>query len=151
MPTAEDAEGSDAPELQNVLTRYVDSIDGYTQAAAIVGSPDLAAALLEIADKRKEVASHLGKLIAQEGEKPEFDGSPEAAAHRWWLRLRVDMSDEEFRVVLAECVRGEKELSRTLDSALHAGTLDQSHAEILAQVSLELNQALAVFESALHQ
>jgi hypothetical protein len=53
MDTVIEKPVTDAPELQNVLTRYVDSYDGYRQAAEVVESPHLATAFLEIADRRK--------------------------------------------------------------------------------------------------
>lgn len=151
MPTVEEPEVTDAAELQNVLTRYVDSIDGYTQAAAVVNAPDLAQSFLEIAQRRKEIATHVAKLIEEEGEQPQFTGSPEAIAHRWWIRLKVGMSDEEFRAVLEECVRGEKELARTIEDTLQGGNLDKNHAEVVSQIARELAQALGVFQSVLHQ
>lgn len=149
MPTAEEDRISDAAELQNVLTRYVDSCDGYTQAAEVVDSPSLAAAFMEIAARRKIIVTHVAALIARQGEKPEVDGSPEAAIHRWWIRVRAMMTEEEFKATLAECVRGEKELARTIQEALDHGNLEANHASIIAEVATELKQALHTFESVL--
>lgn len=147
MPTAEETRNSDAAELQNVLTRYVDSYDGYTQAAEVVESPSLKAAFLEIAARRKITVAHVAELIVKQGEKAEVEGSPEAAIHRWWIRVRAQMTEEEFKVTLAECVRGEKELARTIQVALENGNLDEKHAIIIAEVATELKEALHTFES----
>ncbi len=150
MPTVEEARISDAAELQNVLTRYVDSCDGYSQAAEVVESPSLAAAFLEIAARRKLIVAHVATLIVRQGKKPEVDGSPEAAIHRWWIRVRAKMTDEEFKSTLAECVRGEKELARTIQEALDHGNLVSNHASIIAEVATELKEALHTFESVLN-
>lgn len=147
MPTLEESRISDAAELQNVLTRYVDSYDGYNQAAEVVESPGLAAAFREIAARRKIIVARVTALILKEGERPEVDGSPEAAIHRWWIRIRAKMAEEEFKATLAECLRGEKELARTLQVALDHGNLDANHAAIIAEVANELKQALHTFES----
>ncbi|MEO5916195.1 MAG: PA2169 family four-helix-bundle protein [Luteolibacter sp.] len=149
MPASDTLPVTDAFELQNVLTRYVDSYDGYTEAAKVVESPDLAAAFLEIAGRRKVIVEHVAALIERQGEKPDVDGSPEAAIHRWWLRLRAQMSTEELEATLAECVRGEKELERTVNGALEKGALEARHAVILAEIATELKAAIQTFETAL--
>lgn len=149
MSTAEETRVNDAAELQNVLTRYIDSYDGYTQAAAVVDSPSLAAAFLEIAARRKIIVQHVAVLIVQQGEKADTGGSPEAALHRWWIRVRALMTEEEFKATLAECVRGEKELARTIQDALEHGNLEENHAAIVAEVSTELKEAIHTFESVL--
>ncbi|MEO5712972.1 MAG: PA2169 family four-helix-bundle protein [Luteolibacter sp.] len=149
MPTEEETRISDAAELQRVLTRYIDSYDGYHQAAEVVDSPSLKSAFLEIAERRKIIIEHVATLIVNQGEKPDTDGSAEAAVHRWWIRVRAQMTDEELRAVLAECVRGETVLANTIQSALDHGQLDSTHAEILAEVSTELKAALETFKTAL--
>lgn len=149
MANADSISTKDAAELQNVLTRYVDSYDGYTEAAKAVDSQDIAVAFLEIAARRKVIVEHVATLIEKQGEKPDEDGSPEAAVHRWWLRLRALMSTEELEATLAECVRGEKELERTVNSALEKGNLESRHAAILAEIAIELKAAIQTFETAL--
>ncbi len=149
MLTAEETRISDAAELQNVLTRYIDSYDGYLQAADVVESLTLKDAFLEIAARRKMIVSHVATLIIRQGEKPDESGSPEAAVHRWWIRVRAKMTDEEFKATLEECVRGEKELARTIDSAMEHGNLQAHHAAIVAEVATELKEALKTFESVL--
>jgi len=149
MPTEEETRISDAAELQRVLTRYIDSYDGYHQAADVVESPSLKVAFLEIAERRKVIISHVTTLIVNQGEKPDTDGSAEAAVHRWWIRVRAQMTDEELKAVLAECVRGETVLANTIQDALDHGDLDSNHAEILAEVSAELKAALETFKTAL--
>ncbi len=149
MSTVDSIAAKDAAELQNVLTRYVDSYDGYTEAAKVVESQDIAAAFLEIAARRKVIVDHVATLIENQGEKPDEDGSPEAAVHRWWLRLRAQISSEELEATLAECVRGEKELERTVNAALEKGDLESRHAFILAEIATELKAAIHTFETAL--
>lgn len=147
MPTAEEIRVTDAAELQNVLTRYVDSSEGYTQAAEVVESIGLANAFLEIAARRKIIVEHVGALIVQQGEKADFEGSPEAAIHRWWMRVRAGMTSEEFKATLAECIRGEKELARTIEKALAHGNLEANHAAIVKEVATELKETIQTFES----
>lgn len=147
MVSPEQTEVSDAAELQRVLTRYVDSIDGYTEAADVVQWPSLSEAFLEIAARRKTIVEHVAALIEVQGETPDESGSPEAMLHRWWLRARAVVSDEEFRATLQECVRGEKVLFRTIETAMIQGHLDPAHAAIIAEVSTELKETLITFES----
>lgn len=149
MPTAEVSPLTDAPELQNVLTRYVDSCDGYTQVAAVIESPHLASAFLEIAERRRVIVEHVSTLIRAQGEKAMKEGSSEAAIHRWWIRLRVQMTSEELEATLAECVRGEKELQRTIRGALEQGALESANSAILRDIATELDAAIQTFESAL--
>lgn len=150
MPVLEESHVKDAAELQNVLTRYVDSYHGYKQAAEVIDSPTLAEAFLEIAVRRHLIVQHVTTLIHNQGEKADMEGSPEAAIHRWWIRVRAMMTEEEFRATLAECVRGEKELARTVEDALTKGNLDEKHAAIISDVYSELEEAIRTFESALN-
>lgn len=143
------APSRDASELQKVLTRFVDSVDGYRQAAAAVGAPDLIGAFLEISSRRVQIVSRLARWIAAEGVKSDLDSSPEAALHRWWLKLRADLSDNDLHAVLAECVRGEKELRRTLHGALETGELDPSRRETLIEIEGEVTHAIETFRSAI--
>lgn len=150
MPTMEDPQVTDAAELQNVLTRYIDSHEGYKQAAAMVNSPTLAAAFLEIAERRHVIVQNVSSLILHQGEKVDTNSSPEAAIHRWWMRVRAMMTDEEFRATLAECLRGEKELARTIKDALIHGNLETNHAAIISSVYSELKKAIRTFQSVLN-
>jgi uncharacterized protein (TIGR02284 family) len=149
MSAADSTSAKDAAELQNVLTRYIDSYDGYCEAAKAVESQDIATAFLEIAGRRKVIVEHVAALIENQGEKPKEEGSPEAAVHRWWLRIRATMSSEELEATLTECVRGEKELERTVNAALEKGELESRHAAILAEIAVELKAAIHTFETAL--
>ena len=150
MPALEDRRVTDAAELQNVLTRYIDSYHGYKQAAEAVESPTLAEAFMEIAVRRHLIVQHVATLILHQGEKVETESSPEAAIHRWWIRVRAMMTDDEFKATLAECVRGEKELAKTVRGALDHGNLDPEHAAIIADVSAELDEAIRTFEAVLN-
>jgi len=139
----------DTGELQNVLTRYVDSLDGYLQAAQLIDHPGYSSAFLEIAERRKSIVNAVSKLIAKQAEKPDGKGSVEASLHRWWMTLRVAMTVEELKALLEECIRGESELLRTLNSAMEHGELHPQHYQLLAAVSAEVEMAIHTFKTAL--
>lgn len=145
MPTLEESIAKDAAELQHVLTRYLDSHDGYRQVAEVAASASWAEAFLEIADRRQAVASQVASLILRQGEKVKDTGSTEAVIHRWWIRFRSQLSDEELRILLEECVRGETELSKAAHEALEHGNLIPAHAAIIREVAAEVDQAIVTF------
>lgn len=138
----------DAAQLQEVLTRYVDSRDGYLQAAKLVPQESLAQIFISIAGRRDLIASKVAQIIEEQGFKPDEDGSPEAGVHRWWLRLRDKMTDQEADTILAECVRGETELVRTLKSALEKDQLLPEHRGIVEDMIREVTLAVRAFDSA---
>jgi uncharacterized protein (TIGR02284 family) len=140
--------GSDATRLQDVLTRYVDSRDGYLQASKLVPQKGLAESFELIAQRRDLIASRVAELIHEQGTKPDEEGSVEAGIHRWWIRLRDKMTDQEADAILSECVRGEQELARTLQAALEDEHTLPEHREILSDALSEVNLAMRAFESA---
>lgn len=148
MPSRPPAE-SDAPELQAVLTRYIDSRDGYLKAAEEIDHPALADTFRGIAARRQEISRGLATLIEDQGGAPDLEGSPEAKLHRWWIHLRSGASSHETDAVLAECLRGEKDLERTINEVLseertlptHSITLERALREISTTVN-ELERAV---------
>ncbi len=149
MNATEEQATNDAAELQRVLTRYVDSCEGYTQAAEVTDSQDLSGAFLEIAQRRTKIVAKVSQLIRSHGDKADETSSPEAAIHRWWMGVRAKISTEELHATLAECVRGEKELRRTIQGAIDSGCLDSTNSKLLGEISLELHAAIQTFETAL--
>lgn len=140
--------GSDALRLQDVLTRYVDSRNGYLQAATLVPQKGLAESFGLIAQRRDAVASRIAGLIQAQGTKPDEDGSVEAGIHRWWIRLRDKMTDQEADAILSECVRGEEELERTLQAALEDEHTLEEHRPLLEDALAEVRLAKSAFDSA---
>lgn len=140
---------SDATRLQEVLTRYVDSRNGYLQAAKLVPQQGLAESFALIAQRRDLIASRMADLIEQQGSEPDEGGSVEAGVHRWWIRLRDKMTDQEADAILAECVRGEHELARTLQAALEDEHTLPEHREILSEALSEVKLAMRAFDAAI--
>lgn len=140
---------SDSSKLQDIVTRYRDSHDGYLQAAELVSLPELAAAFRDIAKRRAIISEEVATLIEMDGFKPDLEGSNEAGIHRWWLRLRDQMSDQthDADTILAECIRGETELARTLKSALESESILPSHVPIVTSALEEVKMAVRSFDA----
>ncbi|BCU78643.1 PA2169 family four-helix-bundle protein [Luteolibacter sp. LG18] len=136
----------DAEALQEVLTRYVDSRDGYLQASEIVADEGLTRTFHHIADRRERIAGRIAELLHSDGQRPDTTGSTEAGVHRWWIRMRDKLSEHEPSAVVEECLRGEKELSRTLHSVAESGNLTPAHAPLVAEAISEVDLAIRAFE-----
>lgn len=144
-------DSSDVLELQQVLTRYVDSQQGYEQAAELMDRPDLAEAFAEVSARRKAVGERIATLIERKGEQAEAEGSPEGAIHRWWIRFREKIADEELRAVLAECIRGENALLIALNKAMDGSGVGQETIELLREAAEEVELAIQHFETAIEK
>lgn len=139
---------TDADQLQEVLTRYVDSRDGYLQAATLVPSEGLAGSFRAIAERREAIANKVAQMISDQGLRADLDGSPEASLHRWWIRLKEKMTEQDLDAVLNECIRGEEELERTLESALESDKVGGDHAVLIREALSEVQVAIRSFKIA---
>jgi uncharacterized protein (TIGR02284 family) len=136
----------DAEALQDVLTRYIDSRDGYQQAAELMPDIELTHTFLNIAERREKIAGRFAEMIQGDGKRPDVNGSPEAGIHRWWIRVRDTLAPDETHAIVEECLRGEKELSRTLQRALEGGYLSEDHMPLIEEALSEVNVAIQAFE-----
>lgn len=105
--SVENRADSSVLQLQDVLTRYADSSRVYLQAGRLMERRGFPAVFAEFAARRGEVALEISTLIQREAARPEETASTEDALHRWRIRLRDALSDEELDEVLGGCVRGE--------------------------------------------
>jgi len=149
MSIGKDAATSAVPDLQEVLTRYVDSTRGYLQAAELMERADFSAAFTEIAARRGEDAKEMSGLIQQEGEHPEEGPSIEGALHRWWIRVRETVSDEELAAVISECVRGEEVLLGSIEKALDGQGVTSAQAEVLRRAREVIATTVGQFKTIL--
>lgn len=137
-------------KLQQVLSRYVDSEEGYLKAAESIRSSAYAQAFREISTRRQAVILEVATMLSELGGRCDVEGSPEGDIHRCWLKIRAGLSDGELEAVLKECLRGEKELLRSLRTAIRDREIRESHREKLEEISIEVAEAVETFETSLN-
>ena len=141
-------EENDAYELQEVLTRYIDSRDGYRKAAEEIEYKALANTMLKIASRRNSIAETFSELILAQGYRPDVEGSNEAKFHRWWIHLRAGMTNDEIAAVIHECLRGETELQKTLESAQNDPELLPDHLPLIEVALRDIQETVSDLEAA---
>jgi uncharacterized protein (TIGR02284 family) len=106
-------------ELKNVLTRVVDSADGYENAAQSADSGNFAVMFRERAQERRGFASEIRNHLQSVGENVEEDGSLLASAHRSFTDIRDAVTGgRDDGAILKEVERGESKLLNDYESAL---------------------------------
>ena len=138
-----------ALELQTILTRYVDSEQGYLHAADLVENESLAAIFKEISGHRAATVPEIAALLEETGHEPDEGSSLEAAVHRWWMSGREMLSTNDLKDVLEECVRGESTLLKAIDIALASGNLDPRQLVVLEVAKKDVEKAISHFNAAL--
>jgi len=137
-------------KLQKVLTRYVDSKDGYTHAAEIISNKTLAAIFLEIAENRAAIIPRLAKIMEAHGQEPQAVGSVEGSVHRWWMSIRDELAKDELKNLLIECIRGESALLEALDESIQFGKLLDEDMRAIEMVRVDVEKAVSHFTAAVH-
>lgn len=138
---------SDNEELQTLLTRYVDSHHGYREAAKDVDNETLAMALRRISGRRGRIAEELALDMVHQGGDPDLQGSTEGKIHRWWMAIRSDLGNAGPDAILSECLRGERELERTLAAATRDDHhLNQEHYPLLEAALEDVRRSIAELE-----
>ena len=105
-------------ELKDVLTRVVDSADGYENAAEDAQASSFAVMFRERAQERRQFASEIRNHLTSLGETVHEDGSLLAGAHRAFTDLRNAVTGSSDEAILKEIDRGESLLLKEYDDAL---------------------------------
>ena len=103
-----------AVSLQTALTRTLDSVCAYQQAAMISESGMLAKVCKQLAGERNAQADRIAVLIGKGGGTPDFGFSREAGFQQIWMCL-VNRRFPTFREGLPrECERSDRRLERVV-------------------------------------
>ena len=133
--------------LKTLLTRLVDSREGYRDAIDHVHGTHIKSILTQFMERRDRNASEVRAYLTKEGHTVDEDGSVLASAHRTFMDLKDKVTGTDDSATLAEIVRGEKTLLEAYDDALAAaGGTDPEYA-FLAEQHASLKSAIAQLET----
>ena len=129
-------------ELKSVLTRVVDSADGYESAAEDASQSRFAIMFKEKATERRQFATEIRNHLSAQGEQVDEDGSLLAAGHRVFKDLKDKITGSDDQAILQEVDRGESTLLKTYDDALKdVPPTDQAY-QMLSQQRGSVEQTL---------
>ena len=106
--------------LKTLLTRLIDSREGYRDALEHVTSPAIRDTLTEFMSRRERNAAELRTYLAQAGHSAPDDGSLLASAHRAFTDVKDKLAGSDDVSTLDELVRGEEVLLAAYDEAIAA-------------------------------
>ena len=133
--------------LKTLLTRLVDSREGYRDALDHVESTHVKGILSQFMERRDRNASEVRAYLVKEGHSVDEDGSLLASAHRTFMDVKDSLTGSDDSATLAEIVRGEKTLLSAYDDALTAaGGADPEYA-FLTEQHASLKSAIAQLET----
>lgn len=133
--------------LKTLLTRLIDSREGYRDALEHAESPAIKQMFTEFMQRRDHNASEIRTFLVKEGHSVDDDGSLLASAHRTWMDLKDSVTGSDDSKIIAEVVRGEKTLLDSYDKALaEAGGTDPEYA-FLAEQHASLKSSISQLET----
>ncbi|GIT92815.1 hypothetical protein JANAI62_32730 [Jannaschia pagri] len=132
--------------LKTLLTRLVDSRDGYTDALDHVDAPHLKSTLSSFLERRQRNADEIRAVLSRMGVEVGDDGSLLASAHRSFVGIKDILTDGDEAAVLAEIVRGEKVLLDAYDEAITAIDGDAPEFAFLVEQHASLSSAIGELE-----
>ncbi|MCQ8186425.1 ferritin-like domain-containing protein [Parvularcula maris] len=131
-------------ELKSVLTRVVDSADGYESAAESADNGSFAVMFRERAQERRNFATEIRSHLQASGENIEEDGSLLAAAHRAFTDIRDAVTGgRDDGAILNEVARGESTLLNEYEDALKDLPQTDPAYDLLARQRQSVAQAVS--------
>jgi uncharacterized protein (TIGR02284 family) len=132
-----------ASELNDVLERNYDAINGYKDAARDVENAALTQYLIDQAAERVRFGQEIREEIILLGGKPVEEGSTLGMLHRTWMNFKTNLSHNNEKEVCEECIRGENAAVEEYDNLLEEREISpRLRAELLSHKTKTL-QAIA--------
>ncbi|WGH79471.1 ferritin-like domain-containing protein [Jannaschia ovalis] len=133
--------------LKTLLTRLIDSREGYREAVDHVDSPRLTEIFESFISRRDRDAAEVRAYLVKEGQTIADDGSLLAAAHRVFLDLKEKATGGRDAAVLQEVIRGESHLLQTYEDAQDAAGAEAPETLFLREQHAALKSAIQQLET----
>ncbi len=133
-------------QLQKLLTRLIDSYDGYQQCIDHAQQSRHEQLFKDFALTRQKFANEIREIFAQHGEDLDTDGSILAKAHRIYidLKTKIDADDEDL---LESIHYGEGNLLGEYKDTIECFKSDQAVLEILQRQHREIQNNFELIEA----
>ena len=132
-----------ADDLNGVLQRNYDSINGYKDAARDVENDALKRYLIDQAAARVDIGEEIHREVVLLGGKPVTEGSTMGILHRTWMNFKTNLVHDNEDEVCEECIRGEKAVGEEYDNLLEEKELSPRLREKLLSHKAKTLQAIA--------
>jgi uncharacterized protein (TIGR02284 family) len=132
--------------LNRLVEACTDAEKGYANAAANVRDPAMKTLFLRRAQQRMDFVVELQRTISTLGAGPENEGTIRGTLHRGVTEARLALEGRSDRIVIEECLRGEKNAQGVYEKALGA-VGDDAHLRSLVTHQLGfVNEAITDLE-----
>lgn len=133
-----------AHELEDLLTRIIDSAKGYKECCDEAESPRFEELFKKRARQRDTFASEIRSCLAESGADFDADGSLLAGMHRMFVEIRTKLGGSD-EAVFKEIVRGETALVEAYEEALEC---TPSNSKVYSILTRQLSTVRADLQDA---
>ncbi len=104
--------------LNDLLSRNRDAQKGYVEASNHVNLKELSKWMVDYSHQRQLFAAELDLEVRRLGGKPDDGTTIAGEAHRIWIDLKGQLTENDPYAMLEECTRGEEKAIEDYDSVL---------------------------------
>jgi uncharacterized protein (TIGR02284 family) len=130
----------DISVLNGLIATTIDSVDGYSEAAADSASGQFGAIFTGRASERRDVTHRLQGAVRGLGGQPEDDGTTLASAHRAFLKLKAAVTSRDEQAIVNEVEAGEDRIKAKYENALSDNDLSSPVKTVVQQCYVSVKQ-----------
>ncbi|MAS87640.1 MAG: hypothetical protein CMH30_06655 [Micavibrio sp.] len=134
-------------ELKMLLTRLVDSYDGYKEAAEKASQERHVRMFTDLSAERHQAALLVQDYLTRQGEDVDLDGSKIAAAHRFFMDIKDKLDDDDDEALLESIITGESELLSRYRDATKDAKYDPELLDALKKQYQKIESNLALIQA----
>lgn len=136
-----------AQVLQELLEKNYDAEKEYKAAMKRAENPRLKEFFKKQAVRKNHFATEIDKILHVLNEHPESGESAMGMLHRTWLNLRSSIGKKTDKVLLEQCLRGEKNSVEEYENILRKNKFSASIEAILRKNLAEMRETLSMIKS----
>ncbi len=129
-------------ELNEVVEKNYDAIEGFNKAATKVNNSELKRYLTDYATERSRFNQELRNEINALGGNAVDEGSLTGNLHRTWMDIKTAFTNDNEEEILEECIRGEKAAYDEYQEILHEYDTPSNVRNVLSKQSEEIRREL---------
>lgn len=133
--------------LQVLLQKNYDAEKGFKNSIAESKNEHLKEFLKRNAVKHARFATELDKEIRLLNAKPKEEGSTSGKLRRAWMDIKVAISANDDKIILEECIRGEKDSAKEYEEILEEMKSHPKIEEVLKKQLSDINTMIAEVKS----